>query len=127
MISPSSRLIHCHAKATMLVVHGSTSERARADGRADVVAIGERSERNIGPADRKDGDRQQPVEPVNLAVGEHRAGEAHQYRHAQRRAEQRQQERIGDDAGVGFFGVGEQLGETAAQAEGGELRREFDD
>jgi hypothetical protein len=50
MISPSSSEMYDQTKATMLIVHGSTIERAP-DGRADVVLIGQRGQRDVGPGD----------------------------------------------------------------------------
>ena len=53
-------------------------------------------------------------------------GESEQDRHADRRADRRDQQRIGDDAGLGLLRIGEQLRQSAPQAQRGDLRGEFD-
>ena len=52
MISPSRDETKISAPAAMLIVHGSTIARD-VDGRADVVAVGQRGERDVGAGDRR--------------------------------------------------------------------------
>ena len=110
----------------MLIIHGWTIERARTVD-ADVVVIGERGERDVGPGDREHRDREQPVEAVRPAWSGYMAlGKAN--RIAMPIADPIAATSMASATmqASRLLRVGEQLGEAAPQPERGDLRGELD-
>ena len=92
------------------------------------MVIGERRQRDVGPGDREDRDREQPVHArESRVVGYIACGKAIRIAMPMRRADRGDQQRVGDDAGLRLLRVGEQLGEPAPQPQRRELRGELDD
>ena len=90
------------------------------------MLISKRCQRDVGPADRQHGYRQQPVKAVDRGRRIHCPREQDQDRHADRRADRRNQQPVGNDARLRLLRIGEQLRETAPKPKGGDLRGELD-
>ena len=93
----------------------------------DVEPVCKRGQRNVGPDDREDGQRQIAVEPVERAVGKHQLRHRDQHRRAQRRGKSRNQHRIADDMRVGPILTRQGLCQPAPQAQRRQLGDKFDD
>ncbi len=112
MISPSRRdRVKNRTVAAMLIVprldHGP-----RGDGRPDIMLIGERGQRHVRSGDGEDDQGQQPFDPAHGAVREHRLREHGEDDGGDRRGDERDQHRIGDDADMRFLGRRQLLGEA---------------
>ena len=68
--------------------HPGLDDRADMDGRGDVMAIGERGERDVGAGDAEDDQRQQPFRAADVAGREHRLRKDHQDRAGDRRGDE---------------------------------------